>query len=128
MITPEQLVKSGTESSHGKALMCWAAQNIKQYPELKWLTHIGHGGKLDPITAGRMKAEGLKRGVPDYLLLVKRGNYSCLWIELKKLEGKLSHEQVLWLNQARECGHFATVCYCWEEAREMIIWYLNHGK
>ena len=128
MITPEQLVKSGTESSHGKALMCWAAQNIKQYPELKWLTHIGHGGKLDKITAGRMKAEGLKRGVPDYLLLVRRGNYSALWIELKKLEGKLSHEQVLWLNQARECGHFATVCYCWEEAREMIIWYLNHGK
>lgn len=127
-IQPEQLAKSGSEHGHAAALMCWVAQNIKQYPELKWLTHIGHGGKLDKITAGRMKAEGLKRGVPDYLLLVRRGNYSALWIELKKLEGKLSHEQVLWLNQARECGHFATVCYCWEEAREMIIWYLNHGK
>ena len=127
-IQPEQLAKSGSEHGHAAALMCWVAQNIKQYPELKWLTHIGHGGKLDKITAGRMKAEGLKRGVPDYLLLVRRGNYSALWIELKKLEGKLSHEQVLWLNQARECGHFATVCYGWEEARDVIIWYLNYGK
>ena len=129
MITSEQLAKSGSEHGHAAALMCWAAQNIKQYPELKWLTHIGHGGKLNKITASKLKAEGLKRGVPDYLLLVRRGNYSALWIELKKEnKGVVLNEQVLWLNQARECGHFATVCYGWEEAREMIIWYLNHGK
>lgn len=128
MITPEQLAKSGSESGHGKALMCWAAQNIKQYPDLQWLTHIGHGGKLDKITAGKMKAEGLKRGVPDYLLLVRRGNYSALWIELKNEKGTATSEQVLWLNQARECEQYATICYGWEEARDVIIWYLNYGK
>lgn len=129
MITPEQLVKSGTESGHGKALMCWAAQNIKQYPELKWLTHIGHGGKLNPITAGKMKAEGLKKGVPDYLLLVKRGNYSALWIELKRHGGGIvSDEQKEWIAQAKVCGHFATVCYGWKEAVGIILWYLNYGK
>lgn len=130
-ITPEMIAKSGSESAHGKALMCWAQENIEKYPDLKWLTHIGHGGLKDKITAGNMKAEGLKPGVPDYLLLTRRGYYACLWIELKKPAkdskpaGKVSDEQKKWIAQAGECGHCICVAYGWEQAKEYIIDYLG---
>ena len=82
-------------------------QNIDKYPDLRWLSHIGHGGLKDKITAGNMKAEGLKPGIPDYLLLVRRGNYAALWIELKrpakdgKSKGRVSADQEEWLKQAQ---------------------------
>lgn len=132
-ITPELLAKSNSEEGHGKALLCWCADNIEKYPELKWLTHIPNGGYRDKITANNLKASGVKSGVPDYLLLVKRNKYACLWIELKrpdlipKINGKggVSNEQKNWLNQALKSGHYANVCYGWEHARDLIVFYLE---
>ena len=46
MITPEQLAKT-SEDSHCIALMAWCALNIKQYTQLRWLTHIPNGGARD---------------------------------------------------------------------------------
>ncbi len=130
-ITPELLAKSNSEEGHGKALLCWAQQNIEKYPELKWLTHIPNGGYRDKITANNLKASGVKSGVPDYLLLVKRNKYACLWIELKKpvKDGKragiVSDEQKEWITQANESGHAAVVAYGWEHARDLIVFYLE---
>ncbi len=130
-ITPEMLAKSNSESGHARALMCWVQQNIDKYPDLKWLTHIGHGGMKDPITAGNMKAEGLKPGLPDYLLLVKHNGYACLWIELKrpaangKYSGRVTKFQEEWLEQALKCGHKAVVCFGYKDAISVIERYLN---
>ena len=130
-ITPEVMARSNSESAHGKALMIWAHENINKYPDLRWLTLIGHGGLKDQITAANMKAEGLKKGVPDYLLLVRRGNYAALWIELKrpakngKRAGILSDEQREWLLQAIECGHKAVICLGYKDAISVIVAYLD---
>ena len=130
-ITPELLAKSNSEEGHGKALLCWAQQNIEKYPELKWLTHIPNGGYRDKITANNLKASGVKSGVLDYLLLVKRNKYACLWIELKrpakdgKRAGIVSDEQKEWITQANESGHYAGVCYGWEHAKDIIVFYLE---
>lgn len=128
-ITPERLAQSGSESGHQQALMCWSQQNLIKYPELKWLTAIPNGGYRDKITAGKLKAEGVKPGVPDLLLLVKRGKFACLWIEMKKPEvGKLSKEQKEWLDQAKSQGHAAWVCFGWEQARNALVNYLEHKE
>ncbi len=130
-ITPELMARSNSESAHGKALMIWVQENIDKYPDLRWLTHIGHGGLKDQITASNMKAEGLKPGLPDYLLLVKRNGYACLWIELKrpaangKYSGRVTKFQEEWLLQAIECGHKAVVCYGWKDAVNVIVAYLE---
>ena len=130
-ITPELMARSNSESGHAKAIMIWAHENIKKYPDLRWLTHIGHGGLKDKITAGNMKAEGLKPGIPDYLLLVRRGGYAALWIELKrpandrKLKGRVSAGQEEWLLQAIECGHKAVICFGYKDAINVIEGYLN---
>lgn len=134
MITPEQLSKSGSEHGEQSAIFCWAAINIDKYPELKWLAAIPNGGYRDKRTAGNLKAEGVKRGVPDMVLLVRRGEYAALWIELKQLKfkpkrvkskGGVRDEQNEWLDQAQSCGHGAVVCYGWIEARDMIVRYLE---
>jgi hypothetical protein len=131
-ITPEQLAASGTEHGHQAALFCWSAINTDKYPDLKWLFAIPNGGFRDKITAGRLKSEGVKAGVPDICLLVRRGPYAALWIELKrpkskgKAKGRVQNNQSPWLNQANECGHGAIVCYGWEHARDILISYLDY--
>ncbi len=131
MITPEQLARSGSESGHGKALCCWAAINIQKYPELKWLTHIPNGGFRDAITANNLKAEGVKSGVPDYLLAVQRNQFHGLWIELKrpasvsKKQGVVSDEQQEWLKHLASQGFMSHISYGWEDARDTIVNYLE---
>ena len=126
MITPEMLAANKSESSQQKALFCWAALNIKQYPELKWLTAIPSGGNRDAITGARMKAEGLKRGIPDILLAVRKNAWASLWIELKVASGgKVSPEQTEWIAHLLSQGYCAIVCKGYEEARDTIIKYLE---
>ncbi len=126
MINPEQLAASGSEHGHQAAVMCWANQNIVKYPDLKWLTAIPNGGYRDKITAAKLKAEGVKAGVPDLLLLVARGSYAALWIEMKKPDvGKLSVEQSEWLAQAANQGHATRVCFGWISAVEALQSYLE---
>ena len=75
----------GSEDSHQIALMAWAndSETRKIYPELEWLFHIPNGGSRHKIEAGKLKAMGVKPGVPDLALLVPKGPYNGLFIELK---------------------------------------------
>lgn len=141
MIKPEDLAKSGTEDGHQSALFCWSSlPEVRQkYPDLRWLFAIPNGGFRDPITANKLKATGVKSGVLDICLLLRRGEYAALWIELKRPKsvtakgkkraaGEISDEQKLWLDHARSQGHGAVLCVGWIEARDIIIQYLNYGK
>lgn len=128
-ITPDILVKSGSEDSHQLAILCWSALNIDTYADLKWLAHVPNGGWRDKREAAKLKAMGVKRGFPDLNLLVKRGKYSGLLIELKKLKGGVvSNEQNEWIDFLKSQGYAAYVCYGWEEAVDCIKWYLNLEK
>lgn len=69
-ITPEQLAKSGSEHGEQSALFAWAADNVEQYPQLKWLFAVPNGFYGDSGQKGKMKAEGLRKGVPDVVLPV----------------------------------------------------------
>lgn len=133
-ITPEQLASSGSESDHQSALFCWCALAAVSYPDLRWFFAIPNGGARDQRTGARLKATGVKRGVLDTCLPVKRGSYSGLWIELKiekyrtHKNGGLTDEQVLWKDHLLSQGYTVGIAYSWMEARDMLIWYLNYGK
>lgn len=125
-----------TEHSHQVALMIWhALPEVKaEFPELKWLYSNANGGSRGDtqlsraIEGGKMKAEGVKVGVSDLTLPVKRGQWSGLYIELKKMPGKgvgPSDEQTEFIEFVRGQGFAACVCYGWREARDVIIAYLN---
>lgn len=130
MITPDQLAKSGTEHGAQAALFCWSHNNIQQYPQLKWLFAVPNGFFGSAGQKGKMKAEGLKNGVPDIWLPVAKYMYRefthCgLVIELKVGKGKLSIEQSEWLSHLNSQGYCTHVCYGWENARDRIVEYLS---
>ena len=130
---PADLAKSGTESGHQRAVFAWAALNVARYPELKWLHHIPNGGsrgddaKSRAIRGGALKAEGVKTGVSDLSLPVKRGEFSGLYVEMKK-PGKIKTES----QDQKDFGAFVKsqgfgyVCVDnWEDAVKVIEDYLQ---
>jgi hypothetical protein len=71
-------------------------------PPTAWWTAIGHGGfALDAKTGARMKAMGVKAGVPD-LLIIWDGHAG--FIELKAAGGKLSPAQHVTRTALRNAG------------------------
>lgn len=127
-MTPEQLAKSGSEHAHQTALFAWAALNKTRWPELAWMHAIPNGGLRDRITAAKLKAEGVKSGVSDVFLPVKRGAWSGLYIEMKKPKGKPTAEQLAFGVFVLSQGFGFIVCDHWEKARDVIINYMELGK
>ena len=99
-----------------------------KWPELALLYHVPNEGKRSRTAGARMKAEGLKKGVPDLCLPVARGKWHGLYIELKRTKGgRVSQAQREWLDALEREGYAAAVAYGWEQAREMIAAYLEEG-
>jgi hypothetical protein len=102
----------------------WAERNKHRYPELALLYHIPNEGKRGRKAAGVLKAIGVKSGVPDLCLPVRRGRYGALYIELKAKDGKVSQAQGEWLDALTACGNAAALCYGADAAIMVIERYL----
>lgn len=110
-------------------LFRWAAYSLGAHPELKLLHAIPNGGKRSKSEAARMKAAGVKAGVPDMFLPVARGGSHGLYIELKRIKGgRVSAEQLAWMEELTREGYTCAVCHGWEEARKVIQTYLKGGE
>ena len=117
-----------TESVEQIALFQWSAWNEKSMPELILLHHIPNGGHRSKATAGRLKAEGVKSGVPDICLPVPRGGFHGLYIELKRVSGNQpTKHQKEWISTLERGGYKAVVCFGWETAAKTITEYLKMG-
>lgn len=126
MITAADMAKSGSEDGEQKAVLLWAAYNLKLYPELRWLHHSPNGGSRSKREGANFKTLGVKRGFPDLVLLAPCKQYHGLLIELKKLKGGVtSQEQQDWLSYLNSVGYYATVCRGWMEAKSCLEWYLK---
>lgn len=134
MIIPEQIAKV-SEHSQQSALFCWAAMNLDKYPELKYMFSIPNGFYSTAGQKSKMKAEGLKSGVPDIMLpatlypipLSNNGlTYNGLFIEMKSSKGKVSQEQKDYIDFLTKQGYKCEVCYSWTSARDVITNYLGN--
>jgi len=95
-----------------------------QYPQYdRMLFAIPNGGHRDIRTAARLKAEGVKRGVPDLFLSIPRGGYNGLYIEMKYGDNKLTADQEKFFNQATELGYLCLDCYTVDEFIDIITGY-----
>ena len=54
-----------SEHAHQVALFDWANLHLGRMPELAAMYAIPNGGARSKATAGKLKAEGVKAGVPD---------------------------------------------------------------
>ena len=115
-----------TESAEQIALFEWAERARGTYPELQWMFHIPNGGARSKATAGRLKAEGVKAGVPDIFLPESRFGYRGLWIEMKRQRGGvLSEPQKRWIRYLVQSDYYVARCDGWEDAKGVIESYLN---
>jgi hypothetical protein len=106
-------------------LLLWADTYKDDYPELELLHAIPNGGYRAKATAIKLKAEGVKKGVPDLCLPVARGGYHGLYIEMKYDRNDLSPEQRQWFYRLRQQGYFCTACWAWETAADTLEHYLK---
>lgn len=142
MITPEQLAAPDTEHAHQCALMCWVALNTPTNPDLAGLFAIPNGGERNPAVAARLRAEGVRAGVPDLFLplaretqtrsksgdtvVIRVERFNGLFIEMKKPKtGKLSPGQLACHNLLTQRGYKVVTCWGWQEARDTLLWYLG---
>lgn len=114
-----------SESEEQQALFQWADIVSARYPELKLMYHVPNGGQRSRATAGRLKAEGVKSGVPDICIPVARGGYHGLYLELKVKPNKPTENQIAWIDALNKQGYLALVCYGWRECSEQIEKYLR---
>lgn len=115
-----------TESAEQQLLFQWARMQNGKYPELTLLYHIPNEGKRSHKTGARMKAEGLKSGVPDICLPVARGGHHGLYIELKRVKNsRVTVAQMAWIEALTRQGYVAAVCRGADEAIELITRYLS---
>lgn len=107
------------------AIMHWARLQEQAHPELRMLHHIPNGGQRSKATAGRLKAAGVKSGVPDLCLPVPRGGYHGLYIELKVGKNKPTQNQREWLEALKGYGFYTAVCYGFSEAVATLEKYIK---
>ena len=111
------------EHAEQKALIKWC----KMHPVAKRIFAIPNGGARHIAVAAKMKAEGVRPGVPDLFLPVPRGRFCGLFIEMKAKGGRVARGQSEELEQLSADGYMAVVCWGWDSARETIENYLNFG-
>lgn len=113
------------EHKHQAALVEWAGYAAGADPRLRLLYAIPNGGQRSKATAGKLKAEGVKPGVPDLCLPVAVGVWHGLYLEMKADRGRVSPEQREWLEALAAAGYAACVCYGWWAARYAVQLYLD---
>lgn len=75
-------------------------------PILRWLYHTPNGGgRSSKTTAGRLRAMGVRSGVPDFLNHRQSGGWKGLALEAKSSTGRLSEDQVDWLLMFQQEGY-----------------------
>ena len=125
-----------SEHTEQEAVFIWASMMEAQYPELRLLYAIPNGAKLPrrknksgqwySPEGVKLKAEGMRPGMPDMALAVPRQGWHGLFIEMKNgYKNKPKPHQVSLLDALSGQGYLATVCHSTAEAIETISDYLE---
>ena len=115
-----------TEEREQQDLFIEVGKLIPVYPALKLLYAIPNGGYRHQTTANRLKATGVKAGVPDMCLPVARKGYHGLYIELKRADGgRPTDNQKWWIARLEEQGYRAVVLHGCDAAMNEIADYLD---
>ena len=106
-------------------LFDWIKLQEGHNPIFARIYHVPNGGKRSKGVAGKLKAQGVRPGVPDICFPVARGGYNGLYIELKVIKGNPTEEQRAWLLDLEQEGNMACVCYGWQLAADVISAYAS---
>jgi VRR-NUC domain len=118
-----------SEGQEQAAVLAWAWTHVDRLPGLALLYAVPNGARVSWSQAKKLKAEGLKAGVPDLHLPVARMGYHGLWIEMKRIKGgRLSESQRWWRDALCREGHLVACCAGAEQAITKLATYLSRGS
>jgi hypothetical protein len=122
-----------SEHSEQAAVIMWARLHETKYPCLVWL-HSSLNGIVIPAPPAvrariinHMKAEGMKRGIPDLFLPASRRGFHGFYWETKTAKGRPSIEQEQFAEYAEAAGYFMGMGAA-EACIESLQWYLSIEK
>ena len=98
-----------------------------RYPEVfELIYHAPNGGHRAKAVAAKLKAQGVKAGIPDLVLPMARGGYFGLYIEFKATvePAPVSTSQKDCLRRLNAQGYLAIVCRGHFDAMEQLRAYL----
>lgn len=125
-------MRSQQEHNEQAAFFRWCGYLETQHPALGRFFAVPNGGARHKAVAANLKAEGVKRGVPDVFNLTRsewpesNGDFwSGLILEFKSDTGRLSPEQRDWCEYLREQGYRVEVPRSWVDAALIAIEYFG---
>jgi hypothetical protein len=86
---------------------------------------IPNGGHRHPAVAGKLKAEGVRAGIPDLFCALPKHGYAGLFLELKHGGNKTTELQREWIVRLQDAGYFVAVCWDFDTAIQRLIWYVE---
>lgn len=89
--------------------------------------HITNEGLRSQRTGYMLKQIGLQKGFPDLFILLPRGRYHGLAIEMKSLKGRPTADQLVWIKELNRLGYRAEICKGFGEAKDCIDRYIRSG-
>ena len=129
MFTATRKTKEKTPKIEGqvtKKIAQVASEDAEQVAVVNWLRakgalvfHIPNGMKSGPVTGARFKRLGVLAGVPDLCFVLHGGK--VVWLEMKKLKGKVSKEQMAVHEQFINHGHIVVIGYGAKDAIKKVI-------
>lgn len=112
------------------------SEDFEQKRLVEWLEANGYVGRFFAVpnstvvkgpnkyeTLARLTAMGVRRGAPDMIIALKRGE--MLWLELKAINGTPSDEQLHWKRIATLCHQPFTFAYGHRHAIQLITEFEN---
>ncbi len=113
------------ETTIQSAFVRWCRLAETRLPRLRLGFAVPNGGYRSPTTAARLKDEGVRAGVPDWLLPVASAGFNGLAIEFKRPKGKASPEQVAYMDLLVKEDWLVVVCTDHEAAARTVDDYLR---
>lgn len=102
-----------------------------RYPDVfELIYHVPNGGHRLKEVAAKLKAQGVKAGIPDLVLAMARGGYFGLYIEFKATvdPAPVSSSQQACIRRLNDQGYLAVVCQGHFDAMECLRAYLALPK
>ena len=117
-----------SEHDEQVALFEWSDWKANQDPAYGLMHAVPNGGHRHKAVAAKMKAEGVKAGVPDICLPVPRGGYHGMYVELKVGDNQPTEQQEWWLERLAEQGYIVVVAWGFDDAVAAVETYMEHPE
>lgn len=103
-----------SEDAECAAFVRW----LETQPGVQKFSHIPNETPTNIVQAARLKRMGVRRGAPDYVLVVK---HRVVFIEMKRERGgQVSDDQQSWIDVLKMTSAEVHVCEGFHEAKQVV--------